>query len=159
MSTKGKRITDPRTKASSKAPKHGLISPAQLRAEGVLEVGCAVGSVLFVRTRVRVHLFRAPDLPDRDLDDYGAARAIHLLEEGFTAGDVTQRMGISFKTLALALATRGYERMALNDLGPRKGADARLREKHRRGRQLVRRNAVAFPTSRNNFVPAGAGRS
>lgn len=57
------------------------ISPTELRAEGVLELGC-VGGTLFVLTNKCLHLFHVLELPQRKLDAWGVARAIDRLRSG-----------------------------------------------------------------------------
>lgn len=42
--------------------RRGSVTGAQLRAEGVIEIGC-IESVAFVRTERALHLFNARDLP------------------------------------------------------------------------------------------------
>lgn len=45
-------------------PRDLYVTPAQLRAEGVIEIGCAVGAILFVLTNVKLHVIHASHLPE-----------------------------------------------------------------------------------------------
>jgi hypothetical protein len=112
------------------------VTPASLRAEGILEIGRATGtSALFVRTRVKLHLLHANSLPDRALDDYAVALAVNWIEDhGLPSCEVASNLGVGWPTLRLALAKAGYTRLspaAYDQLG-----DARASRKlgNRRGR-------------------------
>jgi hypothetical protein len=123
------------------------ITAAQLRAEGVIEVGCAPQtSVLFVMTSAKLHLFHANRIPDRTLDDYAIRLAVTWIEYGFTSYEVAQNLGVDDRHLQEALLEAGYQRKSLWDGGPREGFKkryakqgkaAKKRRGNRRGR-LVR---------------------
>jgi len=128
------------------APLVPRVSPASLRAEGVLEVGCAPGtSILFVRTRVKLHLLHTTSLPDRALDDYAVRLAVNWIEDhGLASCDVAKNLGVSQPTLRLALNKAGYARLGASDAQHAQRAGARASRKfgNRRGR-LVRVSAGA----------------
>jgi hypothetical protein len=114
------------------------VTPASLRAEGILEIGCATGtSLLFVLTRVKFHIFHAGSLPDRTLDGYAVELAVNWIENGLRSFEVAGNLGVSPETLRHALARAGYER--LTPAQNQQLADARKAHKlgNRRGR-LVR---------------------
>ena len=72
------------------------VSPAELRAEGVRELGCVAGScMLFVQTDRALHLFHPDAVPDRKLDAYGVARVVQLLERGVTIYEIARMLGYS----------------------------------------------------------------
>jgi hypothetical protein len=124
------------------APSRSVISPSSLRAEGILEIGCVQGtSVLFVRTRVKLHLLHTTWLPDRRLDDYAVSLAVTWIEgHGLPSYEVADNLGVSDATLRNALVAAGYER--LNPKQHAALAIARSARKigNRRGR-LVRTHA------------------
>lgn len=88
------------------------VTVAALRAEGVVEVGRAAGtSVLFVRTRVKIHLIHATSLPDRALDAYAVQLAVTWIDgHGLPGHEVAQNLGVNEATLRKELASAGYER-------------------------------------------------
>lgn len=124
------------------------VTPASLRAEGVLEIGCAPGtSVLFVRTRVKLHLIHSTSLPDRVLDDYAVMLAVNWIEDhGLPSCVVAKNLGVNQNTLRHALTKAGYARLSASDAQHKQLASARASRKfgNRRGR-LVRVNAAAVP--------------
>ena len=89
------------------------VTPASLRAEGILEIGCATAtSVLFVRTKVKLHLLHSTYLPDRDLDDYAVGLAVNWIEgHGLPSYEVARNLGVNETTLRTALTKAGYERV------------------------------------------------
>jgi hypothetical protein len=89
------------------------VTPASLRAEGVLEIGRATGtSVLFVRTCVKLHLLHSTSLPDRELDDYAVMLAVNWIEDhGLPSYEVARNLAVSETTLRTALVKAGYERV------------------------------------------------
>lgn len=95
------------------APSRTTVTPTLLRAEGILEIGCAQGtSVLYVRTRVKLHLLHTTWLPDRRLDDYAVSLAVTWIEgHGLPSYEVANNLGVSAATLRNALAAAGYERL------------------------------------------------
>ena len=115
------------------------ITPASLRAEGILEMGCAQGtSILFVRTLVKLHLFHATWLPDRQLDDYAVSLAVTWIEgHGLPSYEVAKNLGVSENTLRRALTKAGYERLTPKQHGQLANARASRKFGNRRGR-LVR---------------------
>lgn len=118
------------------------VSPAELRARGVLEVGRASGtSVLYVRTPGRVYLFHAESLVDRVLDAYAVELAVGWLDWGATSTEVASNLGVSVTTLRSALLAAGYERVGGLPSGRARGSalDAPVR---RRGRLVYRGPAV-----------------
>lgn len=119
------------------------ITPSSLRAEGILEIGCALGtSLLFVRTRLKLHLLHATWLPDRQLDTYAVNLAVAWIEtQGLSSRAVAKNLGVSDATLRRALTTAGYER--LSPALQAQLAQARSARKfgNRRGR-LVRANTT-----------------
>src|SRR4029077_15753602 len=62
-------------------PQVRSISPMELRAEGVVELG-RVGSALFVLTEERLHVFHVSGIPPRKLDAWGIERALDRLRQG-----------------------------------------------------------------------------
>jgi hypothetical protein len=90
------------------------VTPAMLRAEGICEIGRAQGtSVLFVLTRVKLHLFHTTWLPDRQLDDYAVTLAMSWIENcGLSSGEVAGNLGVNEVTLRQAFLAAGYERAA-----------------------------------------------
>jgi hypothetical protein len=90
------------------------VTPASLREEGVLEIGCAPGtSVLFVQTKKKLHLLHASSLPDRQLDDYAVMLAVNWIEDhGLPSCKVAQNLGVNETTLRKALAEAGYARIS-----------------------------------------------
>jgi hypothetical protein len=120
------------------APLVPRVSPASLRAEGVLEVGCAPGtSILFVRTRVKIHLLHTTSLPDRVLDDYAVMLAVNWIEDhGLPSCEVAKNLGVNQNTLRHALTKAGYARLSASDAQHKQLAGARAARKfgNRRGR-------------------------
>jgi hypothetical protein len=118
------------------------VTPTSLRAEGILEMGSATGtSLLFVRTRVKLHLFHATWLPDRQLDDYAVRLAVTWIEDhGLPSCTVAKNLGVSETTLRVALAKAGYAR--LTPLQSAQRIHARSKIGGRRGR-LVRTTTEA----------------
>lgn len=109
------------------------VSPASLRAEGVVEIGRALDtSVLFVLTKGKLYILHAASLPDRALDDYAVELAVNWIENDASSCEVARNLGVSEPTLRLALAAAGYERPSNERNRPRKGA-SRTRG-NRRGR-------------------------
>lgn len=108
---------------------------ASLRAEGVLEIGRAQGtSVLYVRTRERLHLLHVTWLPDRQLDDYAVKIAMTWIEDhGMPSYAVADNLGVNESTLRQALLAAGYEREGAAPPGAPRG--------NRRGR-LARRSSA-----------------
>lgn len=113
------------------------VTAASLRAEGVLEIGRATDtSVLFVRTRLKLHLIHMANLPDRQLDDYAVRLAVTWIEDqGLPSIAVAKNLGVTQETLRKALAAAGFERLTPMEYQQRK--DARSQRGNRRGR-LVR---------------------
>lgn len=119
------------------------VSPDSLRAEGIIEVGCAgQTSVLFVLTKKKLHLLHGESLPDRALDDYAVNLAVNWIENDAPSCEVARNLGVSETTLRRALAAAGYERLTPAEHEQR--AHARMARKlgNRRGR-LVRVEAPA----------------
>lgn len=119
------------------------VTPASLRAEGIVEMGCTPGtSVLFVRTRVKLHLVHATWLPDRQLDDYAVRLAVNWIEGfGMPSYEVAKNLDVGETTLRKALSAAGYER-----LGPERHeqlAQARAARKPGKRGRLVRVNNAA----------------
>lgn len=130
------------------AVSHALsrVTLTTLRAEGVLEIGCAAGtSVLFVRTRVKIHLLHATALPDRELDDYAVQLAVTWIDEHGLPGHVVARnLSVGEETLRKALARSGYER-TLAWRYTRASRGTRGGRKNRSGGRLVRsRDAITL---------------
>jgi hypothetical protein len=119
------------------------VRPAELRAEGVLDLGAASEtSVLYVRTADRLYLFHADCMRDRVLDGYAITLAVNWIEDGFTSAEVAGNLGVNKATLQRALSDAGYERVPLSP-SERRGhrrMGLRLRLGNRRG-QLIRRTA------------------
>jgi len=118
------------------------VTPSSLRAEGILEMGSATGtSLLFVRTRVKLHLLHATWLPDRHLDNYAVRLAVTWIEDhGLPSCTVAKNLGVSEVTLRGALAAAGYAR--LTPLQSAQLIQARSKIGNRRGR-LVRTTTEA----------------
>lgn len=96
------------------APARTTVTPAALRAEGILEIGRVQGtSVLFVQTRAKLHLLHSTWLPDRQLDDYAVSLAVTWIEgHGLPSCAVANNLGVSETTLRNALTKAGYERLS-----------------------------------------------
>jgi len=120
------------------------VTPESLRAEGILEIGCATGtSVLFVRTRVKLHLLHATWLPDRQLDDYAVNLAVTWIEgHGLPSCEVAKNLGVSEPTLRRALTAAGYERLSPEQHEQLSRARSARTFGNRRGR-LVRASKAA----------------
>lgn len=128
----------PRTRVSiSRATPAALIA---MRAEGVLEIGCATGtSTLFVRTRRKLHLLHATWLPDRPLDDYAVNLAVTWIEDhGLPSYAVAENLGISETTLRHALTAAGYERLSPERHAQLERARSARKFGNRRGRLVPR---------------------
>ena len=120
------------------------VTPELLRAEGILEIGCAMGtSVLFVRTRVKLHLIHSTWLPDRQLDDYAVNLAVTWIEgHGLPSCEVAKNLGVSEPTLRRALTAAGYERLSPEQHDQLARARSARKFGNRRGR-LVRASKAA----------------
>ena len=120
------------------------ITPSALRAEGVVEIGAALGtSVLFVLTRRGLHLFRSDALPDRTLDRYGVDLAVTWMGLGAHSEHVARDLGITEANLRRSLLAAGYQRLTSAQLEQRQYSRMRRgRGGNRRGR-LVRIGAVS----------------
>ena len=96
------------------APARTTVTPAALRAEGIIEIGRVQGtSVLFVQTRAKLHLLHSTWLPDRQLDDYAVSLAVTWIEgHGLPSCTVANNLGVSETTLRNALTKAGYERLS-----------------------------------------------
>ena len=113
-----------------------------LRAEGILEIRRATDtSVVFVRTRQRLHLLHATWVPDRQLDEYAVRLAVTWIEgHGLPSCAVAKNLGISEPVLRKALSAAGYER--LDPARHAQLADARsARKPGKRGRLVRTSNA------------------
>lgn len=85
------------------------MTPAELRDEGVFEVGRPPGtSVLFVVTEERVMLCHADSLPTRMPTDYLADVAIAALHSGASMRELANGLGVTEDELRAATRTRGY---------------------------------------------------
>ena len=115
------------------------VTPESLRAEGILEIGCVQGtSVLFVHTRVKLHLLHSTWLPDRQLDDYAVRLAVTWIEDhGLPSYEVAKNLGVSETTLRSALTAAGYERLSPEQHAALAVARSARKFGNRRGR-LVR---------------------
>jgi len=103
----------PTTKTLAPPPgKPAPVTARSLRSEGILEIGSAGGtSVLYVRTRVKLHLLHVTWLPERVLDDYAVQLAMVWIQgHGMSSADVAHNLGVGQDTLRKALAAAGYER-------------------------------------------------
>jgi hypothetical protein len=107
---------------------HGAVTPAALRAEGVLEIGCAIGtSVLYVRTRVKLYLLHATWLPDRRLDAYAVKLAMSWIDNyGMRSHEVASNLGVNEGTLRQALLAAGHTRAVPARRGKRKRRHGRF---------------------------------
>lgn len=133
------------TRTQAAASKRSSVTPASLRSEGVLEIGCATGtSVLFVRTKVKIHLLHTTSLPDRVLDDYAVSMAVNWIEShGMASYEVARNLGVTDTTLRNALSKAGYERITASQ---RQGlVTARAARKPGRRGRLARVSAEASP--------------
>lgn len=101
---------------------------SQLRAEGVLEVG-RVGAAVYARTKIKLHVFHALELPDRELDAYAVRLAVAWITDGATSRDVSRDLGVGQETLRRALAARGYERLTKPQMDQRAKARGNRRGK------------------------------
>lgn len=126
---------------------HTQITPAALRAEGVLEVGRAIGtSVLYVRTREKLHLLHTTWLPDRRLDDYAVSLAMSWIENyGLPSYEVANNLGVTDTTLRQALLAAGYERVISEQDASKSRATKGTNRSNRRGRFMRREAAHASP--------------
>lgn len=129
--------TNPRRSRAIARPN---VTPAALRAEGVLEVGRAAGtSVLYVRTCVKLHLLHAAGLPDRRLDGYAVDLAVRWIEDcGLPSYEAARNLGVNESTLRQALLAAGHERSITTQPASQKRGN-------RRGRFM--RRAAADGTS------------
>ena len=123
-------------------------SMAALRVEGILEIGRATDtSVVYVRTRLRLHVLHATWVPDRPLDEYAVRLAVTWIEgHGLPSCAVAKNLGISEPVLRKALSAAGYER--LDPARHAQLADARSARKPGKRGRLVRTS---------NTPGAGAG--
>jgi hypothetical protein len=137
-------VLRPATTPTTPRPVTRGVTPASLRAEGILEIGGATGtSVLFVRTRAKLHLFHSTSLPDRALDDYAVALAVNWIEgHGLPSYEVARNLGVSESALRKALVSAGYERVTPAQHEALTHARAARRFGNRRGR-LARVSAHA----------------
>lgn len=126
------------------------LTPAGLRAEGVLEIGRVAGTgMLYVRTRVKLYLMHETWLPDRRLDEYAVRLALNWLENhGLPSYEVASNLGVNDATLRQALLEAGYERVLSTERKPK--MNGQLKIGNRRGRFMHR-----GPTSE---LPAGKPR-
>jgi hypothetical protein len=142
-------VPDVEARAGRAAVSHALsrVTLATLRAEGVLEIGRAAGtSVLFVRTRVKIHLLHVTALPDRELDDYAVQLAVTWIDEhGLPGHAVARNLGVGEETLRKALARAGYERALAWRYTPR-ASRGRGGRGNRSGGRLKRVRDVALQT-------------
>ena len=133
---------EPETESKDAAGSRTEVTPASLRAEGVLEVGRAAGmSVLYVLTRVKLHLLHLTWVPDRRLDDYAITLALNWIENGMPSYEVAGNLGVQEDTLRHALLAAGYERA----LPVARGRSKKGARSNRRGRFM--RRAVAHASS------------
>lgn len=125
------------------APSRSTITPSALCAEGILEIGCVQEtSVLYVRTRVKLHLLHTTWLPDRRLDAYAVDMAVTWIEgHGLPSCEVADNLGVSEATLRNALTSAGYERLSPKQHAALAVARSARKFGNRRGR-LVRTNAT-----------------
>lgn len=125
------------------------ITPESLRAEGILEIDRAQGtSVLFVRTRVKIHLLHSTWLPDRQLDDYAVNLAVTWIEDhGLPSCEVAKNLGVSEPTLRRALTAAGYERLSPEQHGQLAGARSARTFGNRRGRLVSTSKAAGASAS------------
>jgi len=84
-----------------------VMTPSELRDEGVFEVGRVLG-VLFVVTEERVLLCHVHAMPARKLDAYGADVAIARLQMGEPLRDLAAKLGVTEDNLRSATRARGY---------------------------------------------------
>jgi DNA-binding CsgD family transcriptional regulator len=109
------------------------ISPAALRAEGVVELGRAPAtSVLYVLTSDRLCLFHVASVPDRALDGYAVELAVSWIGNGIASSEVADNLGVSEPTLQNALLAAGYERVSASRTD-------RVRHRANRRGRLVRK--------------------
>ena len=110
------------------------VTPASLRAEGILEIGRATNtSVLFVLTNQKLHLFHELSLPERPLDDYAVQLAVTWIESGVPAFKIARGLGVSTPSLQRALESAGYFRLSPSQLEQKTHARA-ARKLGRRGK-------------------------
>ena len=130
--------------APSSRPIITKVTPESLRAEGILEIGCATGtSVLFVRTHEKLHLIHSTWLPDRQLDDYAVSLAVTWIEgHGLPSCEVAKNLGVSEPTLRRALTAAGYERLSPEQHAQLASARSARTFGNRKGR-LVRASKAA----------------
>jgi hypothetical protein len=146
------QVTPPK-RVRPKIPRTRL-TPAALRAEGVLEIGRVTGtSMLYVRTRVKLYLMHQTWLPDRRLDDYAVRLAMNWLENhGLPSYEVASNLGVNDATLRQALLKAGYERALPVQRASR--MNKKLKIGNRRGRFMRRgvdANEVPAKKPRRNF--------
>lgn len=114
-----------------------VFTPAQLRAEGVVEVGGIAGtSVLYVITQRRLVLLDATRVADRALDAYALRLVVTWIEEhGLSDVQIARNLGIDPHHLSLELRRAGYERLSQAQLQQLDAARA-SRGGNRHGRVL-----------------------
>ena len=88
------------------------ITVSQLRDEGVIELG-AVESILYVRTRVKLHILHADQVPHRALDAYAIELVKTRLELGISLAEIAEGLGVSRVHALRALQAQGYTKPSL----------------------------------------------
>lgn len=124
------------------------VSPAELRARGVAELGRASStSVLYVLTSDRLYLFHAENLPDRALDAYAVAQAVLRIEGGVSSAQIARDLGVDAATLQRALLAAGYERVGASEDERRRHDRTARPMGNRRGRLVSTGSPVQTPGS------------
>jgi len=122
------------------------ISLQTLRAEGVLDIGGISGtSFVYVVTQARLCMFHVRELPPRQLDAYGAHRAVYWIERGTPSYLYAEKIGVTQPELRRALLSIGYARLSAHELAQIEGARAARKVGNRRG-PLVLIKARPGPT-------------
>lgn len=85
----------------------GSITYAQLRAEGVREIG-RIQSIVFCVTSRGLRLFHADAIPHRPFDAYAIELATNMLDWGHSSVDVANGMGVTESHLVAELKRAGY---------------------------------------------------
>ena len=126
-----------------------VVTPETLRAEGILEIGCAKEtSVLFVRTHTKLHLLHTTWLPDRPLDDYAVKLAVTWIDDhGLASSEVAKNFGVSEPTLRNALSAAGYARLTPKQHAACATARSARKFGNRRGRHVRSREPQALPVT------------
>lgn len=115
----------PRVEAEQENNERAMTA-AQLLAEGVLEVGAVTEAVLYVFTNKGLRLFHVERIEDRQLDEWGIAKAIDRLNNGTGLKETAREVGIAPRVLRRQLDAVGYDQRDARTLARRARETRRL---------------------------------